>query len=236
MKPAFIFSLLFGCVQLAHGRAVREPTIAQLFEYAPLAVTGEVTSIEPLGIETTLSYPTLGGITFHWLRVTCRVGTVLKGKFAGKSIDVAMLAVKKSPEKFGLINGPLLLSPRRGQKYVMFLAPSSKKAVYASILAPYDEANAIFILDRKAREYDLSGVRDQNYREHRIEKNNFVWSLVTEDGQFSKAGANEVAERYKRQIQTNSQDLTIALEWKIQTNAQGWSIDVPKDSPESKRK
>src|SRR6266498_3685263 len=57
MQSAFLISLLLGIVPFAHARFVREPTIAELFEMAPLAVTGEVTSITPLGIDTTLSYP-----------------------------------------------------------------------------------------------------------------------------------------------------------------------------------
>ena len=227
MKSALVFLLWFGVAQLAHARAVRDPTVAQLFEQAPLAVTAEVTAITPLGIETTLGYPTLQGMTFHWLRVTCKVDAVLKGDYRESSIDVAMLAVKLDDL---LINGPLMLSPAKGQKYVMFLAASSKPDVYASILAPYDEANAIFILDRKSREYDFSAVVSPDYMKKCLEKKEFVWSLVNEDGQFSKEGPKAVASVYKAQIEKQSQSLTIALEWKVKTNAGGWSIDVPQST------
>lgn len=233
MKLAFLLSLLVGFVQLVPARPVRDLTVAQLFEMAPLAVTGEVISITPLGVETTLSYPTLHDVTFHWLRVTCNVEAVIKGEFRRDSIDVAMLAMKSGE---GLFNPPLMLSPSKGQKYVMFLAPSSKTNVYASILAPYDEENAIFILDRKARVYDFSGVVSKDYMKQCIEKKEFVWSLVDQDGQLSKTGPKEVADRYKSQIEKKSRDFTIALEWKVQTNAAGWSIDVPKDTPEPKQK
>src|SRR6185503_5801831 len=78
IKPAIIISLLLGFVLVAHARSGRGPSIGHLFYMAPLAVTGEVTSITPLGIETTLSYPTVHGVTFHWLRVTCKVRAILK--------------------------------------------------------------------------------------------------------------------------------------------------------------
>jgi hypothetical protein len=186
-----------------------------------------------LGVETTLSYPTVRGVTFHWLRVTCKVGTVLKGDFRQDSIDVAMLAVKSGEVHF---NPPLMLSPARGQKYVMFLAPSSKTNVFVSIHAPYQEENPIFILDRKAREYDFSGVVNDEYKKKCIEQKEFVWSLVGDDGEFSKAGPKEVVRRYKRQIEQQSRDFTIALEWKVRTNATGWSVDVPRDTPERKQR
>lgn len=234
MKSTLLLFLLLGFVKFAHARPVAEPPVAQLFEMSPLAVTGEVTSITPLGIETSLSYPTVRGLTFHWLRVTCKVDAVIKGEFSRDFIDVAMLAVKSGNLSF---NPPLLLSPAIGQKYVMFLAPSSKTNVYASILAPYDEENAVFILDRKAEKYDSSKiVMSQDYRKQWIEKKEFVWSLVGEDGQFSKTGPKDTANRYKSEIEKRSRDFTIALEWEVRTNAAGWSSDVPRNTSEPKQK
>jgi hypothetical protein len=232
MKSAFIVLILFGFVQFAQARAVREATVAQLFESAPLVITSEVTAISPLGIETTLSYPTLNSVTFHWLRVTCKIVAVIKGEFSQKSIDVAMLAVKSGRLHF---NPPLLLSPKKGQKYVMFVARSSKKGVYASVLAPYDEANAIFILDRKAKEYDFSAVVDEDYMKRCMEKKELMRSLVGEDGQFSKTGPKEVTNRYKSQITKKTRDITIPLEWETETNATGWSIDVPKHTQKTEK-
>jgi hypothetical protein len=231
MKTHLIISLVFGVAQFAQARAVREPPVGQLFEYAPLVIVGEVTSVTPLGVETTLSYPTLHGVVFHWLRVTTKVDALLKGNYPQGGIDVAMLAVKSGDN---LVNGPLMLSPEQGQKYVMFLAPSSKKDVYASILAPYDEANAIFILDRKSETYDYSRVVNEDYMKQCTEKKDFVWSLVREDGQLSKTGPTDVVRKYKSQIEKKGRDYTIALEWKIRTNAGGWNVDVPKDAPEVK--
>lgn len=233
MKYTVIISILLGIAQLAYARAVREPSVGQLFEAAPLAVTAEVTSVTPLGIETTLGYPTMHGATFQWLRVSCRVAAVIKGEFHHESIDVAMLAVKSGHVLF---NPPLMLSPANGNKYVMFLAPSSQTNVYASILAPYDESNAIFILDRQSREYDFSSVVDRDYMKQCMEKKEFVWSLVGEDGQLPKTGLKDVTKRYKSQLDMKSQNFTIALEWKVQTNAAGWSIDVPTDTPAPKQK
>jgi len=225
--------LVFGIAQVVHARAVLNPPVGQLFEDAPLVVTGEVTSVAPLGVETTLSYPTVHGFKFHWLRVTCKVRALLKGDYPKGSIDVAMLAVELQPGDW-LVNGPLLLSPAEGQKYVMFLAPSSKKDVYVSLLAPYDEENAIFILDRRSTKYDYSHVVDDSYLKECMEKKALVWSLVGEDGQLSKTGPTDVATTYKAQIEKKGKSDSIALEWKIRTNDQGWSVDVPKDAHEVK--
>lgn len=239
MKVAFYLLVVFALVQTAHARGVKYLPVPLLFELAPLVITAEVTSIESLGVETTLSYPTVQGVDFEWLRVTCKVSAVLKGQFAQDSIDVAMLAVKKSTSKrMGMfMNGPLMLSPSKGKKYVMFLAPSSRKGVYASIFAPYDERNAIFILDRKVKRYEQEAFGPPNdYTKELIEKKDLVWSLVTEDGQFSKTGANEVAKRYKSHIDIKHPDFTISLEWKKYTAADGWIWDVPKNAKEVKHK
>ena len=124
-----------------------------------------------------------------------------------------------------------MLSPVKGQKYVMFLAPSSKTNVYVSILAPYDEKNAIFILDRKAREYDFPGMVNHEYMKLSLEKKALVWALVDNDGQLSRTGPETIASRYKSQIQHKNPDFTIPLEWKVRTNALGWMNDVPRDKP-----
>ncbi|MEN9575040.1 MAG: hypothetical protein RL514_2895 [Verrucomicrobiota bacterium] len=207
------------------------PPVPELFELAPLVVTGEVTKIQPTGIETSLSYPTLSGVTFQWLRVSCKVGAVLKGKFSVETIDVAMLAIRKSGS-LGLINGPLMLEPEVGTKYAMFLAPSSTPGLHASLLAPYDEENAIFVLDRKDREYDDTGAQmSPDYRKQWQEKKDLVWSLTSWVGGLSKPGAEAVIKQYKAQIAKPGKVITIPLEWKTHTNAGGWSWDVPKAAP-----
>ena len=200
-------------------------TVPELFEKAPLVITGEVTAIEPLGVETTLVYPTLRGATFHWLRVTLVVSTVLKGAFTEKSIDVAMLAVKKAPAD-GLDDPPRMLSPRKWHKYVMFLAPSPRKGVFVSIGAPYNEVDAIFILDRQAK-LTMSSVAGQK---------ELVWALITSDGEFSQSGAQAVARKLATQIGKQNSKLILPLEYRGETNAQGWFIDVPKSTPEPSRK
>lgn len=234
MKLLAIFLVFLSTtVQFVSARAVRGLRVPQLFEEAPLVVTVEVKGIEPLGIDTTLSYPTLRGVTFHWLRVSCVIETVFKGELLDKApLDIAMLAVKKSDEG-GLLDAPLMLSPKKGQKYLMFLAPTSKPSVCASIFAPYDESNAIFILDRQSKEYDFSHVVDKDYMQDCLEKKNLVWSLITEDGEFSKTGPVKVAEQYQSQIKRKGRDWSVALEWEVKTNNNGWSFDVPKDGSQT---
>ncbi|MFA6545923.1 MAG: hypothetical protein WCS99_16005 [Limisphaerales bacterium] len=232
MKPLVILSLVLSLVQVASARAVRDPTIPELFELAPLAVTGEVLKIEPTGIETSLSYPTLDAIVFQWLRVTCNVGSVLKGKHTAATINVAMLAVRKSGAHAGMNNGPLILEPKVGTLYVMFLAPSSTLGLHASLFAPYDERNAILILDRKDREYDDTGsYMSPDYRKKWQEKKDLVWSLTSLVGGLSKSGAEAVIKQYKAQIARPGKAVTIPLEWKKHTEPSGWGWDVPKDVP-----
>ncbi len=231
MRPCALLCTLLAIAQLASARSVQEPTVPELFELAPLVVTGEVAKIEPTGIETSLSYPTLDGVIFHWLRVTCKVGPLLKGSFTGANIGVAMLAIRKSG-KMGLYNGPLMLEPKVGIKYVMFLAPTPTPGLHASLLAPYDENNAIFVLDRKDREYDAGSytVMDPDYRKKWQEKKDLVWSLTTWLGGLSKTGSEAVIRQYRPQIAKPGKAITIPLEWKTYTNPSGWSWDVPKDA------
>ncbi len=231
MKPLAFLVLVLSLVQVASARSVRHPTVSELFELAPLAVTGEVLKIEPAGIETPLSYPTLDGMVFQWLRVTCKIGSVLKGKYSAEKISVAMLAVRKSGPH-GMFNGPLMLEPKVGNLYVMFLAPSSTPGLHASLLAPYDESNAIFILDRKDREYDATGgYMSPDYRKQWQEKKDLVWSLTSWLGGLSKSGADDVIKRYKAQIAKPGKPITIQLEWEKHTGPGGWSWDVPKGAP-----
>lgn len=232
MKALFLITLALTLAQATFGRAVRKPTVPQLFELASLAVTGEVTKVEPTGIETSLSYPTLNGIAFQWLRVTCKVGTVLKGKYTAENISVGMLAVRKSVTH-EMFNGPLMLEPKVGANYAMFLAPSSMPDFYVSLLAPYDESNAIFSLDRKEREYDAGTYTSMSpeYRKQWQEKKDLVWSLTSWVGGLSKSGAEEVMKQYRVQIAIPGKAVIIPLEWKKHTNTNGWSWDVPKDTP-----
>lgn len=231
MKLLVLLSLVLSLVQAASARSVRWLTVPELFELAPLVVTGEVLKIEPTGIETSLSYPTLGGTVFQLLNVTCKVGSVLKGKHTAEKISVAMLAVRTSGSN-AIFNGPLMLEPKVGTLYVMFLAPSSKPDLHTSLLAPYDESNAIFILDRKDREYDDTGVyMSADYRKKRQEKKNLVWSLTSWTGGLSGSGAKAVMKQYKAQIALPTKAITVPLEWRKHTEPNGWSWDVPKIAP-----
>jgi hypothetical protein len=219
--------LLLALVEAAFARAVREPPVPKLFELAHLVLVGEVTGIRPFGITTTLSYPTLQGVTYQWLRVDVSVYGILKGTNAGHTVSVAVLAPLSGTS---LGDDPAMVSPKKGDSFIFFLAPSSVQPLYASMLAPYDEANAILPLDRHSPAYDFSGIVSKDYLKHCQEKKALAWALVDWNNNFLPKGLDAVRTKYKKEIQTPPQVYKITLEWKSYTNAQGWSWDVPKDS------
>ncbi len=225
MKSLVTLLLFFSLVPAAFGRAVRQPTVPKLFEAAPLVVVGEVKDLRPLGITTTLSYPTLQGVTYQWLRADVSVYGTLKGTHAGHTVSVALLA-HLSGTRLG--DDPGMVAAKKGDKFIFFLAPAAIQPLYASVLAPYDEANAVFQLDRKSPAYDFSGIVNRDYLKQCREKKDLVWSLVGPNNEFRPGGLDVIRRKYRKEIGTQPKDYKITLQWKTYTNAQGWSWDVPK--------
>ena len=128
------------------------------------------------------------------------------------------------------MNRPLFVSAKKGDKFIMFLAPSSTPGVFASLLAPYDEANAIFLLDRRSKAYDFSSIVDTDYRKQCEEKKRLAWTLIDEQNNFREEGVQQVRKQYAEEIQALPKNYIVALEWKKITNPSGWSWDAPKTS------
>ncbi len=213
------------------ARATQAAPVPMLCKLAHVVVVGQVEEVKPLGIETTLSYPTVDKILFHWLSVKIRIHGRLKGELKGDHIEVAMLAMKNA-DSSGMFNGPLMIDPKPGNKYVLFLAQSEKDGVYASIFAPYDEEHSIFILDRNSSDYSMEGVSTapeaKNYRESHQEIRDMIWTLIDPKGEFLGTGVEEFRKKYVQELQVVGKNYKIPLEWKKHTNEQGWSIDIPK--------
>ena len=220
----------------ASARATRQASVPWLCSNAAAVVVAEVESIKSSGIETTFSYPTFSQATFHWLHVRMKVLGHLKGPATTNHIDVAMLAVLKGE---AIINSPLMLYPKNGQKYIMFLAPSSKEGMWVSFFAPYDEENAMFLLDRQAQLYDMSGVSTnpafKDYRDERQEERDMVWSMVDANGKIQTKGIEKFRARYRRELEVTATPKPIPLQWEKYTNPGGWSFDVPKGSQPTNR-
>lgn len=218
----------------AVARGVRSAPVPQLCRLAHVVAIGEVETIESSGIETTLSYPTLDEFTFQWLRVRVSLSAVLKGRIDKGHIDVAMLAVKANNGRpLFKVDGPLMIHPKVGDKYVMFLAPTPKKGLYTSIFAPYDEENAVFILERDSPRYSMEGVSKapevKDYRDFRQEIRDMICILVDDAGEMTPDGIERFRAKYGRELQVSSEGRTMPLEWKKHTSKTGWSWDVPKN-------
>jgi hypothetical protein len=246
-----IVALVMLCPLMALGRAVQMLDMPTLISESTLVFVGRVTKVEPSGITTTMTYPTWEGVTFEWLNCDVEVAEPIKGVGKGDHIRVVMLsvhvAVELPPYVPGdivqtvipsapkikrarpMFNAPGMVKPTEGRAYLLCLAPSTLSNTFAAVTAPWDDNQAIFVLDRSFWLY-------QNYRKNGKEtfpalneRYGVLWSLVDEDGTLLPPGANSMRSTYKEAIATTAPtNLVIHLLWRTVKSSGGWQWDVPK--------
>lgn len=222
VKWFFLVVLVAVALQpFSHARGVRGFDMPQLMSGSQLALVGKVISVEPSGLTTTLTYPTWKGSTFEWLKVEIQVVHSLKGTEKGAMVRTVLLS---APGVAPMLNPPGMIDVKVGQHLLMFLLPTTKKGVYASMSAPWDDDEAVFILDRKDGLKSLTSI----YLMELIPK------LVDERGTIIARGVEGLRNEYRKLLSVPApKDAVIHLQWKTQTSRGGWQWDVPDDKNET---
>ncbi len=222
-----------ACTSQCQARAVYSFDMQTLMSKSTLVLVGKVKSVQPSGIKTKLTYPTWDHVIFEWLKVEIEVVEPIKGTQKGKVIRTLMLSFKEGI----MANAPGVVDPKIGQYHLLFLMPTKFKNVYASTTGPFDDDEAVFILDRTFWKYGSFGDDHSYYRE----RYQAIWSLVDDMGQITPKGAEELRRKYQPEIATEPvKDEIIHLQWKKEATADGWQWDVPdegsqKSAPASPR-
>lgn len=224
---SFIF-VAAACTSQCQARAVYSFDMQTLMSKSTLVLVGRVKSVQPSGIKTKLTYPTWDHVVFEWLKVEIEVLEAIKGTQKGDVIRTLMLSM---PEGI-MANPPGVVDPKKGQHHLLFLMPTKFTNVYASATAPFDDEEAIFILDRTFWKYGGFADGKSSYYKDRYLA---IWSLVDAKGQITPKGAEELRRKYRAEIGTQPpKDEIIHLHWKTETSGDGWQWSVPDDSTKKK--
>jgi len=249
-KRTLIMMLVALCPLLAPGRAVRLLDMPTLIKKSTLVFVGRVANVEQSGILTTMSYPTWKGVTFEWLYCDVEVVEPVKGVKRGDQVRTVMLsehlAVTLPPyvpgdimqvllppppkvERRITFNAPGMVHPKEGQTYLLCLAPTTLSNTFAAMTAPWDDNQAIFVLDR---DFWLYGDYRKNGKDRFPQLNErcgVLWSLVDDSGELLPAGAEKMRQAYMKDIAAAPPtNLLIHLQWQTHKSASGWQWDVPK--------
>lgn len=212
---------------VAFGRVLDVKDMKTLVAESKLAFVGRVKLVKPSGITTRLSYPTWEGVVFEWLQVDVEVLEPIKGTRKNEVVQVAMLSVNvdKSNGHNPEANAPGMLEPKKGDQFLLFLAPTTKTNLFAALTAPYDDDQSIFRLDRRLTDYSwYQKDRDTPF----YQRYQVVWSLVDDAGKIIPGGAESMRKTYAKEIGIESSNRVIYLQWEKYTNPHGWFSDVPK--------
>lgn len=231
MKTATLFRTLFVLIAFspmqAHARFVRVLDLKTLIKDSQLVFVGQVKSVKPSGITTELTYPTWDNVVFEWLRVEVAVIEPVKGTKKGELVSTLMLSTRgPGPEA----DAPGMVKPEVGQYHLLYLLPANSRGEYASVTAPFDDDQAIFLLDRKRwtvnAHYYKEG-KEVAFHEQN-EKSRALWDLVNDKNEIKQEGAEYLRKKYAAEIATPlSKGSVIYLKWKKQTSAAGWQSNVP---------
>jgi hypothetical protein len=220
----------------AHGRAVRVLDMKSLMEGSQLVLAGKVRSVKRSGITTELTYPTWKGVVFEWLKVEVEVIEPIKGTKKGDVVRTLMLSARGPGPA---INPPGMVDPKVGQHHLLCLLPTKFKDVFASITAPFDDDQGIFVLDRNHWKYESYRESPKDFDQFPIDAERYkaVWELVDGKGEIIPEGAEQLRRKYKAEIATPApKAAVIHLKWKKGESESGWQWNVPDEGEDGPAK
>jgi hypothetical protein len=236
MKSFIVYFLLLVVpVVDCEARAVRSLEMKALVEESALVFVGTIKSVKPSGITTELTYPIWKDVVFEWLKVEVEVVEPIKGTSKGAVIRTLMLSARGDGP---MINPPGMVGPKVGQHHLHCLLPTRFEGVYASITAPFDDDQGIFLLDRKAWTDAATYYKDNKEVafQKQNDRNAVLWSLVDGEGRINSKEAGAVRKKYKVEIAKPApKDAVIHLKWKKEETAGGWQWNVPVDGKNAKK-
>ena len=236
MKSLIVYFLLLVVSALdCEARAVRSLEMKALVEESALVFVGTIKSVKPSGITTEPTYPTWKDVVFEWLKVEVEVLEPIKGTKKGTVIRTLMLSTRGNGP---MINPPGMVGPKVGQHHLFCLLPTKIEEVYASITAPFDDTQGIFLLDRKSWTDGATYYKDNKVVpfQEQSDLNAVLWSLVDGEGRINSKEAEAVRKKYKVEIAKPApKDAVIYLKWKKEESDGGWQWNVPDDRKEVKK-
>src|SRR5262249_50104344 len=120
------------------GRPLQIIPPNELIADSTLVFVGKVQGVETSGIVTSLSYPTLEGVSFPWLKVDVKVSAPIKGIKQGETVHVMMLSID-NPNQKPMYCPPQVLEPDKGDTFFFSLNPTPITNSFAALTGPYDE-------------------------------------------------------------------------------------------------
>ncbi len=229
MKSPTLCSLVILLSAVTCGaRPVRCLEMNALVEQSALVFVGTVKSIKPSGIKTELSYVPWERVVFEWLKVEVEVVEAVKGTKNRAVVNTLMLSTRATPPM-----APGMVYPKLGQNYLLCLLPTTFEGCYASLTAPYDDNQGIFLLDRKSWTNGTTYYNDGKVVafQQQSEKNAVLWSLLDDDGRVDPGSVELMREKYKTEISKPApKDAVVYLKWKKEKSPGGWQWDVPDES------
>jgi hypothetical protein len=222
-----VFGLIVFCATQAHARAVRVLDMTTLMKESQLVFVGQVKSVKASGITTELTYPTWNDVVFEWLRVEVKVIEPIKGTKKGEVVSTLMLSTRGPGPT---INPPGMVQPQVGQHHLLCLLPADATEGYAAVTAPFDDDQAIFLLDRKlwtdGGRYYKDG-KEVAFQEQ-SEKTRMLWDLASDKGEINPESVELLRKKYAAEIAVlPPKDAVIHLKWKKRTSADGWDSNIP---------
>jgi hypothetical protein len=222
---------------MALGRLFEIPDPKKSFADANLVFVGQVRSVEPSQIRTTLSYIPYEGVRFQWQVAEVEVIEAFKGVQKGGVVETAMLSIDEQSPVQSMYSPPGMLKPEKGDIFLFFLAPTPKTNVFAALTAPYNENLSVLALHRSRQIFDAQDAMNQPC-DSRDSMNHL---LSTADGRFAlllglvdgagkivPPAASRVREAYALEISRAPRTNVVYLEWATHTNLSGWQSDWPK--------
>lgn len=229
MRARILLTALMTLITLtAFGRPIEVIDPKTLIADSKLVFVGKVQSVKASGIATHLSYPTLEGVSFPWLRVEMEVLEPFKGVRKGDIVCVMMLSMDNSKEPKFMYCPPEVLEPDKGDIFFLCLGPTPTTNAFAALTGPYDENLSMFPLHR-SHETKGGSMRDGGKRLFLDDKRFApIWQLVNQAGEIVPDGVAKLRDTYAAEIRNAPTNDTVYLQWQAYTNAHGWVSDVPK--------
>lgn len=220
-----LLTAFFVLADTSQARAVQTKDMKQLMKESALVFVGRIQSVAPSGHIVNLTYPTWKGVIFEWSNVEVEVVEPIKGTSKGRIVRTLMLSTRGPGP---IANPPGMVRPGIGQHHLLCLLPTRLGGVYASLTAPFDDRQAVILLDRKdwAGTYYKDGKKvafqDQD------EKNRALWKLVDGKGRILPDGVATIRKQYKEELAIRPPaDRIIPIKWKRVTGEGGVQWNEP---------
>lgn len=235
MKTFNVICLTISLVFTALAASCRLTQIEDpktLIADSTLVFIGRVNSVERSSITTPLSYPTWEGVTFRWLTVDVTVLEPFKGVKRDEIVKTMMLTWDGSETARMMYSPPDRLEPDKGDIFLFCVGPTPIANTFAALTGPYDEDMSILTLYRsETNNYRRDFMTRAFHDKTRFANFTNIWNLIDQSGNILPAGVTKFRSVYAQEIETKPSTNLVYLRWRKDTNANGWSSDVPNTDP-----